>query len=555
MTEGDRQPSRLALAIHVLVLVGGFLALLCCALGQWFYGDEWDFLGHRGLVGAERSVWAPHNEHWSTGPILMYRALYALYGARTYVPYIVVLLLFHIVAAHLLWRLLLHIGVGPAIATALATVFVVLGAGYENLMWAFQVGFVGSVALGLGGLLLVNHDRPWGRRDVACWLVSVIGLMFSGISVTMVVAAGLAVLLRRGWRQALLTVSVPGAVYLVWLVLIGHHDVGRGERSLHDVVKYPEFIWSALRSAVDETVGVPGAGLVVVIGLTLLLLHWRRQSAGPAAPAFACALGTLVLFAMIAIGRAGLGVQQAEVSRYVYLVVALALPAVGLALSELAGSSLARGGAVSLALLLVAGHNVGTLLERSRLERHREQRFRARVVAATQLVSSPAVILRTQPEPEVAPDLRVGDLRRMQRERKLPASEGITTEDRMIVATTLQYAVDRSALSTPFVAPLVKGVLGADVLRYGGCVRLFPTGFTPELHLVGGHPMSLRVTTLISGELTGYFRDFTPTVLAGPPRVDKVRAGVPVYVNVTADVDQVVLRVPGLGTTDVCGLR
>ena len=470
-------------------------------------------------------------------------------------PYIVVLLLLHIAAAHLLWRLLLHIGVRPAIATALATVFVLLGAGYENLMWAFQIGFVGSVALGLGGLLLVNHDGPWGRRDVAGWLVSVIGLMFSGISVTMVVVAGLAVFFRRGWRQALLTVSVPGAVYLVWLVLIGHHDVAGGERSLDDVVKYPQFIWSGLRSAVDQTVGLPGAGLVVVTGLTLLLLHRRRQSAGPAAPAFACALGTLVLFAIIAIGRTGLGAEQAEVSRYVYLVMALALPAVGLALSELAGRSVARGGAVALALLLVAGHNVGTLLERSRIERQREQRFRARVVAATQLVSSPAVILGTQPEPAIAPDLRVGDLRRMRRERKLPEPEAITTADRMTVATMLQYAVDRSALSTPFVAPRVSGVLGADVRRSGGCVRLFPTELTPELHLVGGHAMSLRVTAPIPGVLTGYFRDFTPTVLDGPPRVDKIRAGVPVYVNVTADVDQVVLRVPGEGTTDVCGVR
>ena len=78
MTEGGRRPSRLALAIHVLVLVGGFMALVSCAMGQWFYGDEWDFLGHRGLAGAERSLWAPHNEHWSTGPILIYRALYTL---------------------------------------------------------------------------------------------------------------------------------------------------------------------------------------------------------------------------------------------------------------------------------------------------------------------------------------------------------------------------------------------------------------------------------------------------------------------------------------------
>lgn len=545
----------MAAGVHGLLLVGGFFVLLSCARGQWFYGDEWAFLGHRGLSGAERSIWAGHNEHWSTGPILIYRALYSLYGVRTYVPYVVVLLLLHVAAAHLLWRLLHQIGVQPAVAAALTTVFVLLGAGYENLMWAFQIGFVGSVTLGLGGLLLVNHDGPWGRRDVAGWLVSIIGLMFSGISVTMVVVAGLAVLLRRGWRQALLTVSVPGVVYLVWLVLIGHQDVGKSTSSPHDVVKYPEFIWSGLRSAFDQTVGLPGAGLVVIIGLALLLLHRRRQSAGPAAPAFACALGTLVLCALIAIGRTGLGVEQAQVSRYVYLVVALALPAVGLAMNELAGLGWAPAAAVSLALLLVAGHNVGTLLDRSKIETDREQRFRARVVAATQLVSSPAVILDTKPEPGVAPDLTVGDLRRMQRERKLPEPGAITRDDRMIVATTLQYAVARSQLPTPFVAPAVRGVLGADVMRFGSCVRLFPTVLTPELHLVGGHAMSLRVTTLISGELTGYFRDFTPTVLTGPPRIDKLRAGVPVYVNVTAEVDQVVLRVPGVGTTDVCGLR
>jgi hypothetical protein len=67
--------------------------------------------------------------------------------------------------------------------------------------------------------------------------------------------------------------------------------------------------------------------------------------------------------------------------------------------------------------------------------------------------------------------------------------------------------------------------------------------------------MSLRVTTLASGELVGYLRLFTPTVLTGAAHVDKVRAGNPVYVNVTATVDQVVLRVPSSGSTEVCGIR
>ena len=28
-------------------------------------------------------------------------------------------------------------------------------------MWAFQIGFVGSVPSGLGGVLLENHDAAW----------------------------------------------------------------------------------------------------------------------------------------------------------------------------------------------------------------------------------------------------------------------------------------------------------------------------------------------------------------------------------------------------------
>ncbi len=67
--------------------------------------------------------------------------------------------------------------------------------------------------------------------------------------------------------------------------------------------------------------------------------------------------------------------------------------------------------------------------------------------------------------------------------------------------------------------------------------------------------MSLRVTTLVSGDLTGYLRVFTPSVRTGPAHVDKVIAGTPVYVNVTATVDQVVLRIPPVGSTKVCGVR
>lgn len=589
MTTGQRQGSRLAAAVHVLALVGGFAVLLYCNRDQWFFGDEWDFLGHRGVFDAERSLWAPHTEHWSTGPILIYRALYHRYGLLTYVPYVVVLLLLHVAVAHLLWRLLLRAGVDAALATALSAVFVLLGAGYENLLWAFQIGFIGSVALGLAALLLVNHAGRWGRRDVGAWFVSIAGLMFSGVSVTMVTVAGITVLMRRGLRQAALTVAAPGIVYLVWYFLVDQ-NVKSSKRSLDDVFEYPGYIWNGLRSSVEQTVGFPGAGAIIVLGLIAFLLHRAGQASGPAAPAFACALGALMLFAIIATGRAGLGIEQSGASRYTYIVMALALPAIGLALNELVtggptgvspttvaalgGGGPASGGlggrsgpvrggsatagrraVVFLVLLLVGVHNGGILRDKAKEEKRLEQRLKSQILAAAQLVNSPAVILGGHPETQFSPDIEVRDLRRMQRDGKLPPPTQITPDDRLAVATLLQYAVSPTELAAPFTAPLVDGVVGANDQGEGpGCIRLFPTGPVAELHLVGGTPMSLRVTTTVPGELTGYLRIFTPTVRTSAPHVDKVRPGVGVYVNVTATVDQVVLRIPPSGSTQVCGV-
>jgi len=58
-------------------------------------------------------------------------------------------------------------GVRPWSATVLASLFVLFGAGAANILWAFQISFVGSVAFGLTHLLLADHDGPFDRRD---WL-------------------------------------------------------------------------------------------------------------------------------------------------------------------------------------------------------------------------------------------------------------------------------------------------------------------------------------------------------------------------------------------------
>lgn len=547
-----------ATVIHLATLVAGFLVLLHANRDQWFFGDEWDFLADRGVRG-DYGLWMPHTEHWSTAPILIYRALYATVGLRSYVPYVVVLLLLHVAVTHLLWQLMRKAGVDPALATALAAVYAVLGAGYENLLWAFQIGFIGSVALGLAGVLLVNHGGPWRFRDYAAWAVSVLGLMFSGVSVTMVAVAGLVALMRRGLRHAALTVALPGAVYLLWFLRAGRQHLAPDRGTFDDILTYPDYIWTGLRTALEQTVGLPGAGTLLVLGLMAFLLRQGGRASGPEAPVFACALGTLVMFVIIAVARAGLGERQAQASRYAYIVMALALPAIGLGLHELTargreGHVAGRRAVVLVLLLLVGLHNGDLLGRHTRESRQLEQRLKAQILAAGDLVASPAVILGELVEPEYSPDLDVGDLRTMVRDRALPKAGRITPFDRLAAADVLQYATGPRPLDG-VTAPLVDGVVGAtEEAGAPGCLHLSPTTPTPELHVAAGAPMSLRVTTQVLGELRGSLRIFSPATRTGSPHVDRVEAGVPLYVNVTAAVEQVVLRVPPIGTTEVCGL-
>src|SRR4051794_35887211 len=117
--------------IHAATLLVALFVLILACRGKWFFGDEWDFILYRGLHHSRWNLLYPHNEHWSTFPILWYRAVFSVFGLRTYWPYLCGVFALHLLACHLLRRLMRRAGVGVAIATALTMVFALLGAGAE----------------------------------------------------------------------------------------------------------------------------------------------------------------------------------------------------------------------------------------------------------------------------------------------------------------------------------------------------------------------------------------------------------------------------------------
>ena len=75
-----------ALVVFIAALVGAFL--LYAIVGHrhyWFWHDKWDFLVARD--GADlHDLLRPHNEHWSTVPILFYRLVWRVFGLKSYAP-------------------------------------------------------------------------------------------------------------------------------------------------------------------------------------------------------------------------------------------------------------------------------------------------------------------------------------------------------------------------------------------------------------------------------------------------------------------------------------
>ena len=419
---GDRDLSSLATGLHIATLAGAFVLLLWLNRDHWFITDEWNALVDRRLIGDEThlGIWDPHNEHWATIPVLLYRLLFALFGVQTYWPYVVVLLLVHLTVVHLLWRIMKRIGVEPMLATVLCGVFAVLGAASDNLFLAFQITLVAPLAFGLGALLVTPVRGAWQRRDVVVWLLLVLGLMCSGTGVTVVVVVGLAVLLGRGWKLAASMVALPAVVYGAWYLTYGHEAADQSE-PLQDALRAtPAFVWNGLTRALDATTGLDGiapALLVALAGWLVVRAHPRTE---PWPIPVAMAAGAAAFLFLTAIRRSGEGIDAGGTSRYIYGTIALLLPVLAMAI----GALLPR---TSIRLLFVAGLAGFLLLvqipllsdEASRLA-SLEQPFKRRILATAELVRDGSPILQPIPVPVYIGTLTAEKIAALARRRRSP---------------------------------------------------------------------------------------------------------------------------------------
>jgi hypothetical protein len=335
VTEQRDPAERAALITFLAAEAVALVIYVVISRPMWFYLDEWDFLADRTAFDLG-DLFRAHNEHWVTLPVLVYRGLWWLFGLNSYRPYQLVIIVLHLSAAFLLWKVMRRVDVRPWTATAVASMLVFFGSGYQNIVLPFQITLVGALVFGLVYLLLATHDGPFDRRDVGGWLAGLAAIMCSGVGVSMIIAVGIAVLLLRGWRLALVHTVPFAAAYVIWFAWVGHVGYDGYHADPDQVVRF-------VRTFVAATFGALGhyRGMGIVLGVLLvagLVVAWqplsRRELRHRAAIPLALLVSALALLCITGYGRAGVSSFR-EKSRYLHLVTAMILPAVAVAADAL----------------------------------------------------------------------------------------------------------------------------------------------------------------------------------------------------------------------------
>ncbi len=295
----------LALLGLVIVVIASGVLLLSLDSHLTFLSDDWELLVGRRGWGASYFL-APYHEHILLGPAIDYKILLETFGMGSALPFYVVSISAFLAGVVLLFVFLRRrVGDWPALIAAVLVAF--LGAAFEDLLLAFQIGYYGSMVAGLAALIALDREDERGDRLAAVFAVvslaiSSLGLIFLlGLAVD--VACG-----RRPRRRRLHVVFIPLAAYLLWWSGWGH--TAENEVSVHNVLHAPEFAFKAAAAGITSLLGLATGdgsepsqphliwGKLILVAAILLIaarVYRERRISKGLAVALALGLGFWVL--------------------------------------------------------------------------------------------------------------------------------------------------------------------------------------------------------------------------------------------------------------------
>jgi hypothetical protein len=322
-----------------------------------FHYDEWDFVLHQPTNAG--AYFLPHNEHWSTVPILIYQMLLGTVGMRSHVPYVFVLVLLHITTALLLFWIVRR-RAGDLLALLSMAVLLVLGWGADDFMWAFQISWQASAITGLLALGLLSTSRWNWLRLAASSALLVLCVASSGIGLAFIAAAAVEVALTAGYRGRLVALIPPVGAYTAWYLTVGHnyaHPVSLSlatAEHLGAFVLYGTGAGMAALSGAGSSLGVWLYWVGLIPLLIVVGLGCRRQLDARVIGSLAGVVTLLTLAGFVRVDQHG--IAEAASSRYIYMVALFLLMLGAVAISRLPWTRFTIAPIAGLAILALTGN-------------------------------------------------------------------------------------------------------------------------------------------------------------------------------------------------------
>ena len=479
------RPVTIAFAL-LLVLAGAWLMYETRGTTLWF--DEWLWALEYRDNSLDGFI-APHNGHPTLVPVAIYRLLFATVGIDQSAPYRAVG-----IAGHLLVVALLYVysarraGVGVGLLAGGA--ILLLGPGWQNIIWPLQIGWLISIACGLSALLVLERrDRP---GDIAACALLLVCVAASGPGVAITAGLLVEVIRGRGLRAAWI-VAVPLAVFAVWW--LAYQDSGSVRRELSLA---PGFVADSAAATLSALVGLAGPllgddpttlgwGRPLAVAAVALVL-WRLWRIAAVPTRVLTLLAVLAAFWFLtAVQRAGIG--PAVSSRYVYVG---GVFVVALAVELLRDVPISRRAwlVVGVAAALIAVANVGDMRSGARFLRDQALLTRTGLTPldigrpvirpdheATGIAGYPLVVVRADQYFAIERDLgtpaaSVEELANAPESARRVADDELTKIHGVALTPT-------EAPADPGPAPTVDAAVGGEVMSEDGCVEFAPADAGP----------------------------------------------------------------------------
>lgn len=237
------------------LVVSGVLILSLTAK-LTFIADEWNLLLLRQGWGLSQFL-EPFNGHPIMAPALIFKLLQEIFGMGTARPMQVAA-----TATFLLSNVLLFVYLRKRVGewAALIGTFLILflGAAFEDLLFAFQIGYFGSLAAGIGALIALDRNDQKGDRIASVLLVA--SLLFSSIGIAFIAAVAAEWALNPRNRKQRLLVPLPAVfLYAIWWIGWGHEVSANSLDPGFEISvlpKVPGFMFDAFASGLTSLAGL-----------------------------------------------------------------------------------------------------------------------------------------------------------------------------------------------------------------------------------------------------------------------------------------------------------